>query len=68
MCSGPGEDLRCNTVAVIQPYLLLPGSLLIVFELLSCCWRLLAGREPSQTVADLIEKGWRETFSCLARL
>lgn len=26
----------------------------------------LAGREPSQIVAELIEKGWRETFSCLA--
>ena len=27
-----------------------------------------AGRELSQIVAELIEKRWRETFSCLARL
>lgn len=27
-----------------------------------------AGRELSQIVAGLIEKRWRETFSCLARL
>lgn len=44
----------------------------VVFRLCSRVTVLLlaspAGQQSSQTVADLIEKGWRETFSCLARL
>lgn len=51
-------------------YLLVAGSFWLVFE--SRVTVLLpaspAGQQSSQTVADLIEKGWRETFSCLARL